>query len=76
MTPYYSIKISQVIQHKRHNGEIPLIIVNFPSGSDSKEFACIVGDLGSIPESGRSPGEEHDIPLQYSCLENFMNRIP
>ena len=35
-----------------------------------KEFACNVGDLGSIPGSGRSPGGEHGSPLQYSCLEN------
>ena len=35
-----------------------------------KEFACNVGDLGSIPGSGRSPGEGNGNPLQYSCLEN------
>ena len=35
---------------------------------------CNAGDLGSIPELGRFPGEEHDIPLQYSCLENSMDR--
>ena len=39
-------------------------------GLDSKEYACDVGDLGLIPGLGRSPGEEHDNPLQYSCLEN------
>ena len=39
-----------------------------------KESACNVGDLGSIPESGRSPGEENDNPLQCSCLENSMDR--
>ena len=36
--------------------------------------ACNVGDLGSIPGSGRSPGEENGNPLQYSCLENLMDR--
>ena len=41
-------------------------------GSDSKESACSVGDLGSIPILGRSPGEENGNPLQYSCLENPM----
>ena len=40
------------------------------SGSDSKESACDVGDLGSIPGLEQSPGGGHDNPLQYSCLEN------
>ena len=39
-------------------------------GSDSKESACNVGDLGSIPGLRRSPGGGHGNPLQYSCLEN------
>ena len=38
-----------------------------------KAFACNVGDLGSIPGSGRSPGEWNGNPLQYSCLENPMD---
>ena len=42
----------------------------FPGGSDGKESAYNVEDLGSIPGLGRSPGGEHDNPLQYSCLEN------
>ena len=46
----------------------------FPGGSDSKESACNAGDPGSIPGSGRSPGEGNDYPLQYSCLENSMDR--
>ena len=41
-----------------------------PGGSDDKESACSVGDLGSIPGSRRSPGEGNGSPLQYSCLEN------
>ena len=44
-----------------------------PGGSDGKACACNVGDLGSIPGSGRSPGEENGNPLQYSCLENPMD---
>ena len=44
------------------------------SGSDNKKSACNVGDLGLIPESGRSPGEENGYPLQYSCLGNLMDR--
>ena len=49
-------------------------IRGFPCGSDSKESACTAGDPGSIPGSGRSPGEENGNPLQYSCLENSMDR--
>ena len=48
--------------------------MGFPGGSDGKESACNAGDQGSIPESGRSPGEGNDNPLQYSCLENSMDR--
>ena len=44
--------------------------LGFPGGSDSKESACNVGDLGSIPGLRRSPGTGHGNPLQYSCLEN------
>ena len=47
--------------------------MRFPGGSDSKEFACNVGDPGSIPGSGRSPGEGNGSPPQYSCLENPMD---
>ena len=46
----------------------------FPGGSDGKESACNVDDLGSIPGSGRLLGEGNDNPLQYSCLENPMDR--
>ena len=43
-------------------------------GSEVKASACNAGDLGSIPGSGRYPGEENGNPLQYSCLENPMDR--
>ena len=43
-------------------------------GSDGKEAICDAGNLGSIPGSGRSPGERNGNPLQYSCLENPMDR--
>ena len=46
----------------------------FPGGSDRQESACSAGDPGSIPGFGRSPGEENGNPLQYSCLENSMDR--
>ena len=46
----------------------------FPSGSAGKESACKAGDLGSIPGLERSLGERNGYPLQYSCLENPMDR--
>ena len=46
----------------------------FPGGSEVKASASSAGDLGSIPESGRSPGEGSGNPLQYSGLENPMDR--
>ena len=47
----------------------------FPCGSASKETTCNAGDLGSVPELGRCPGEEKGYPLQYSGLENSMDCI-
>ena len=44
--------------------------MGFPGGSDYKESACNVGDLGSVSGLGRSPGEGNGNSLQYSCLEN------
>ena len=49
------------------------VLLDFPGGSDGKMSASKVGDLGSIPRSGRSPGEVNGNPLQYSCLENSMD---
>ena len=48
--------------------------LGFSGGSDSKKFACNVGDLALVPGSGRSPGGGHGNPLQYLCLENPMDR--
>ena len=48
--------------------------MDFPGDSEDKVSACNVGDWGSIPGLGRSPGEGNGNPLQYSCLENPMNR--
>ena len=50
------------------------VFLGFLGGSVGKESACNVGDLGSIPGLGRSPGEGNVYPLQYSCLENSMDR--
>ena len=45
----------------------------FLGGSDGKASTCDAGDMGSIPGSGRSPGEGNGNPLQYACLENSMD---
>ena len=60
-----------------HNLTLPKVaqlfgLTFFPGGSDGKASACNVGDPGSIPGLGRSPGEGNGSPLQYSCLENPM----
>ena len=47
------------------------VFLGFPGGSAGKESACKVGDLGSIPGLGRSPGEGNGYPLRYSGLENL-----
>ena len=49
-------------------------MVGFPGGSNGEEFACNAGDLASIPGSGRYPGKGNGNPLQYSCLDNSMDR--
>ena len=49
-------------------------ILSFPSGSDSKESPCNTGDLGSVPGSGRPPGEGNGNPCQSSCQENPLER--
>ena len=48
--------------------------MDFPGESETKEFACNAEDLGSISGLGRYPQEGNDNPLQYSCLENLMDR--
>ena len=48
--------------------------LGFPSSSDSKKSTYDAGHLGSIPGLGKSPGEANGYPLQYSCLENSMDR--
>ena len=51
-----------------------MTFLGFPRGSDGKESACSAGDVGLIPRLGRSPGEGNVYPLQYSCLEDAMDR--
>ena len=53
-----------------------IVLLGLPGGSDGKASACNAGDLGSIPGSGRAPGEGNGEPLQHSCLENPMEAWP
>ena len=53
----------------------PFINMGFPCGSAGKESTCNVGDLGSTPGLGRSPGKGKNYPLQYSGLENSMDCV-
>ena len=55
-------------------GFVPVITWGFPGGSAGEESTCNVGDLGSVPELGKSPGEGKGYPLQYSDLENSMEK--
>ena len=56
------------------NGCTTYMIGGFPGSSDGQASAYNAGDLGSIPGSGRPPGEGNGNPLQYSCLENPMDQ--
>ena len=62
----HRLKQNELLQCQTYSG-------GFPGGSDGKASAYNAGDLGSIPGSGRSPGEGNGNPLQYSCLENPMD---
>ena len=59
---------------EKSNTQKCLFIVGFPGGSDGKESACNARDMRLIPGSGRSSGEGNGNPLQYSFLENSMDR--
>ena len=64
-------KVSSPIGRKRvWELETSTVEQGFPGGLAGKESACNAGDPGSIPRSGRCPGEGHGNTLQYSCLEN------
>ena len=89
MIKWFGIFFSEVIlNHSFLTYELILIFLNsdllffkfsvcslgFPGGSDVKESACNAGDPGSISGSGRSSEEKNGYPLQYSCLENSIDR--
>ena len=65
---------SRGVRKQRKWNQTGFSLTSFPSGSDGKESTCSAGDWGSLPGSGRPPGEENGYPLQYSCLDNPMNR--
>ena len=60
--------------YKSKKEGVYIYILGFPGGSDDKESACSVGDPGLIPELARFPWRREGYPLQYSCLENPINR--
>ena len=72
-----SRELSKVTLHKTERQDLNPghVTLGFPGGSVSNETACNAGDVGSIPGWGRSPGEGNGNPLQYSCLDNFMDRV-
>ena len=57
-----------------HSCPLFFFLIDFPGGSDGKASAYNAGDPGSIPGLGRSSGEGNGNPIQYSCLENPMDR--
>ena len=63
-----------IIAKTNYTEQLPMETMGFPGGLTGKESTCNVGDLGSIPELGRSLGEGNGYPLQYPCLENPMDR--
>ena len=63
-----------LIRESNMTERLTISLLGFPDGSDGKESAFSSGDLGSILGLGRSSGEENGYPLQYSCLENSMDR--
>ena len=69
------MRYSNILTRHQHESRfsIPLSPLRLPGGSDGKASAYSAGDPGSIPGSGRSPGEGNGNPLQYSCLENPMD---
>ena len=76
-TPYFLCKghmFNHCLGTNTDMGTSRASFVGFPGGSDSKESVYNAGDPGSIPGSGKSPGEGNGNPLQYLCLENTIDR--
>ena len=71
---FSSLQVSDIDNSEKYLFCIMAFDLGLPGGSDGKASVYNAGDLGSIPGSGRSPGEGNGNPLQYSCLENPMDR--
>ena len=76
---YFKLLLQSILKmhltpSSKYQLQVSVNIRSFPGGSDSKASAYNAGDPGSIPGSGRSPGEENGNPLQYSCLEKSHGR--
>ena len=65
----FTDKLDVETKYKYYQNEF----MGFPGGSEVQVSACNAGDLGSIPQLGRSPGEGNGNTLQYSCLENPLD---
>ena len=65
--------LDSFVDYDGYSVRLPYTLRGFPGGSEVKVSASNEGDLGSIPGSGRSPGEGNGNPLQYYCLENPMD---
>jgi len=78
--PLSHFKQKKLMKHSHRISYMDFVTIGYsssesspPGGSEAKASLCNVGDLGSIPGSGRSPGEGNGNPLQYCCLENPMD---
>ncbi|XDA82130.1 hypothetical protein R6Z07F_012050 [Ovis aries] len=71
-----TILLSQLVGPEANSSPnwLQVVLAGFNDGSDGKESACNEGDTGSIPGSGRLSGEGNGNPVQYSCMENPMDR--
>ena len=69
-----SLHFETIVLLAFHLEQLTYYFLDFPAGSDGKAPVYNAGDQGSIPGSGRSPGERNGNPLQYYCLENPMGR--
>ena len=73
------VAVHEVVKNRTQLGDwtaitILYLYICFPGGSLAKNLPANAGDIGLIPELGRSPGEGNDSPLQYSCMPNLMDR--
>ena len=70
----FNIFIKSILSVYHVNRQLSCVFLGPPRWLSYKEFTCSEGDSGSIPGLGETPGKGHGYPLQYSCLENPMDR--